>query len=244
MNSAITAGALALVIATRALAYDISPQPAADQELRYERGDAMMVSRAPGSIVRVLPHANGPHGRMMFTVLVYNQSGAPFNFGYDNVAVSNDKGPVRLFTLEDMRREAVKSARWRAAAVALAAGAAGYAAAQQSTYSSYGTVYGPRGTASFTTTGTAYNPALTAIAEGQIANQTQGNMAAIAANLDGYMGTISDHILLITTVDPGTASGGTVFADRPNYSKGEDHTVKIVVRAGPDTHEFSFLVKD
>jgi hypothetical protein len=238
------AGALMLAMTSHAFAYDIVPVPASGQQLRYERGNAMVVSDANGSIVRILPHANGPHGRMIFTVLAFNKSEAPFNFGYDNVGVSNDKGPVRLFTLEDMRREAVKSARWRAAAVALAAGMQSYSAAQASTYSSSGTVYGQRGMATFTTTGTAYNPALTSLAEGQIQNQAAGDMAAISANLDNYMGTISDHILLITTIDPNTAAGGAVFADRPNYAKGEDRTVKVVVRAGQDTHEFAFTVED
>jgi len=182
---------------------------------------------------------------MMFTVLVFNQTSTPFNFGYENVAISNDKGPVRLFTLEDMKREAIKSARWKAAAVAMAAGLQSYSAAQNSTYSSYGTVYGPRGQmATFTSSGSAYNPALNSIAQSQINNQAAGNMAAISAGLDNYMGEISNRVLLISTVDPNTGNGGTVFADRPEYGKNEDRTVKVVVRAGPDTHEFTFLLKD
>jgi hypothetical protein len=69
-------------------------------------------------------------------------------------------------------------------------------------------------------------------------------MQAISSNLDAYVGAISHQILAITTVDPGTASGGAVFADKPKFAKADDHIVKVVVRAGADTHEFSFTVTD
>ncbi len=185
MRFGIVALLCAIAFSSQAAAYQIEPLPATGQELRYERGEAMVVSRASGTTVRVLPHANGPHGRIMFTVLVFNQTTASFNFGYENVAISNDKGPVRLFTLEDMKREALKSARWKAAAVVMAAGLQSYSAAQNTTYSSSGTVYGPRGQmATFNSSGSAYNPALNSIAQSQINNQAAGNMAAISAGLD------------------------------------------------------------
>jgi hypothetical protein len=244
MKSLLLGVALALATASNALAYKITASPTAGQELRYDHGESMVVSRQASSIVRVLPHANGPHGRMIFTVLAYNQGATPFNFGYENVGVSNGKGPVRLFTLEDIRKEAQKAANWQTFAVALAAGAQAYSAAQATTYSSSGSVYGYGGSASYYSSGSSYNPALTSIAESQIQGQAASNLQAISANLDSYMGTIGSRILQITTVDPNTASGGAVFADRPNYAKGEDRTVKVVVTVGGDTHEFFFAVND
>lgn len=244
MKSLVVTAVLALSVASNAHAYKITANPAAGQELRYEHGQAMIVSRQPGAIVRVLPHENGPHGRMVFTVVVFNQGSKAFNISYDDIQITNDLGPVRLFTMDFIKKEAQKAANWQAFAVALAAGAQSYSAAQASSYSSSGSVYGSGGYANYYSSGTSYNPALTSIAESQIQGQASNNIQAIQAGLDTYMGTISNQILEITTIDPNTASGGAVFADRPKFAKVDDHVVKVVVHAGDEAHEFSFTVRD
>jgi hypothetical protein len=245
MKKLMLAVGASLALASSASAYTITAIPLPDQELRYDHGEAMVVSRKEGSVVRALPHANGPHGRMMFTILAYNAGKAPFNLGYENVQVTDAKGPVRLFTLDEIQHEATKSANWRMAGVALLGGLQAFSAAQNNTYSSSGSVFtSGGGSASFTASGSSYNPALNSIAQSQIQAQTAGDLQAISANLDAYMGQITSRILQITTIDPATASGGAVFADRPKFEKGEDRTVKVAVRVGLDEHDFSFTVTE
>jgi hypothetical protein len=245
MKKLIPAVAASLALASSASAYTITAKALPDQELRYDHGQAMLVSRKDGSIVRALPQANGPHGRMMFTILAYNAGRTPFNLGYENVAVTDAKGPVRLFTIDDIQHEATKLANWRRAGVALLGGLQAISAAQQNTYASSGSVLtSDGGSATFSAIGSSYNPALTSIAENQIQTQTAGDLQAISANLDAYMGQIASHILQITTIDPARASGGAVFADRPKFDKGEDRTVKVAVRVGSEEHDFSFTITE
>jgi hypothetical protein len=245
MKKLILAVAALSALASSASAYTITANPLSDQELRYDHGEAMLVSRKDGSVVRALPHANGPHGRMLFTILAYNAGKTPFNLGYENIQVTDAKGPVRLFTLDDIQHEATKSANWRRAVVMMSAGAGILASSLPNTYSSSGSVStSDGGYANFTSSGSSYNPALSSIAASQVAGDAAGGLQAISANLDAYMGTIASRILQITTIDPATASGGAVFADRPKFDKGEDRTVKVAVRVGSDEHDFSFTVTE
>lgn len=180
---------------------------------------------------------------MSLGVVAFNDSKASANLGTENVSVYTASGvPVRVFTYEQLAKEAQTAARWQAFAVALAGAANAYAASQPTTVTSYGTAYGPRGLISYSSSATAYNPANAALANSVNAAQTSRSMGQIGATLDATLRNLGSSILRTTTIEPGNAFGGNVIIDKPKFSKGEAQALRVVVNFDGEVHEFRFSV--
>lgn len=210
--------------------------PVEGQNVVYESGDPVVVGKSDVGIVAVKGLGQNPSNpqdrRAAFGVTFINTSSSPINFGIENIQASDGKGKrLRVYTAEDLEREARAQAIAAAIAVGLNAGAQSFAAAQPSrsyynggyagtsnynvsnrynqpvgTISGYhsGTTYG---------TATTYNPAQAAIANQAI----QANMANQMAGIQGNLGSslaFAQEILQTTTVFPGHMVSGFVIAKR------------------------------
>lgn len=180
---------------------------------------------------------------MALGVVAFNDSSANANLGTENVTVSTISGkPVRVFTHNQLVKEAKSAAAWQAFAVALAGAANTYAASQPTTVNSYGSVYGSGGYANYASTTSVYNPSNAALASSINQAQTNRSLNDISNTLESTLANLGSNILQTTTIEPGNAYGGNVVVDKPSFEKDEAQELKVVVNFNDETHEFRFKV--
>lgn len=239
----LSAAAAALCLAGCATSYGVTPMAAASQDIQYDHGTALVMSKKDHGAVRVAPTATTFQKRIGLGVVAFNDGSQPMNLGVENVHVFTASGtPVQVFTYEQLVREAKTAAAWQTFAVALAAGANAYAAAQPTTYNTYGSAYGNRGYVNYQATTTVYNPTTAAISNQINQAQTERSLGQISATLNSTLSSLGGSILRTTTVRPGEAFGGQVMVDRPKFAKGEDPSIRVVVDFAGEQHEFKFAV--
>ncbi len=233
----------ALSLGACATSYSVTPIAGAAQNLPYDHGAPVVMSKKENGAVRVAPTDTAFQGRMSLGVVAFNDSKVSANLGTENVHVYTAAGvSVPVFTYEQLAREAKTRAAWQTFAVALAAGANAYAASQPTTVNSYGTVYGSRGSVNYASTATVYNPSNAALANSINQAQTSRSMGQISATLDATLAGLGSSILRTTTIEPGNAFGGNVIIGRPKFAKGEEQALRVVVDFDGEEHEFRFSV--
>jgi len=150
------------------------------------------------------------NNRPMFAIAFYNAGPEPVNIGLEDIHVSVNGGPLRVFPVEELERQAKHKAWWSQFAVAMIGGLAAGAAASQRDYS-HGTITGPYGTY---TIHTSYPSLAGALQANQISANTGFSIAAIQYQLDRTIELINDHIVQRTTVDSGSSYGGLIILDK------------------------------
>jgi hypothetical protein len=183
-------------------------------DVRFSRGEALMLSAGHDGAVTLLPSRyNGGSRKTLFTVGGYNRSGKPINFGTDDISVTLEDGsslPVYDF---DAVRHGLKvdADNKRALAVAelavnsyLASRAKGGGFAQAESQAV--DIYGGR---------------LHSIAE-NLARETRG----------------ARTMLQTTTIDPDTYWAGWVVAAQPPLPPGKVQRVIVSIRFAGETHRF------
>jgi hypothetical protein len=177
------------------------------------------------------------HNDSVFAVGVYNAGGEPANFGLENVYASFDGSDVRIFSAQELARQAKSRATWSQIGLALV-GAIGSAAAASQRNSHSGSVSGPGGTYVY---GGSYPSLAGQLQADAIASNAAFGMALIQQRLDATVGAIGDHVIQRTTVDPGFAYGGLVLVDKVDYGKAplEMH---LTVDWNGERYPFSFLL--
>lgn len=236
--------ALALFLSACASTYSLSPQASGSQEVTYDRGMAVLMSRKEHGAVRVAPSATTfGEERPSLVVVAFNDSSGGANLGAENVQVfTASGGSVRVFTYEQLVKEAKNAAAWQAFAVALSGAANAYAASQPSTTYTNGSIYGRGGYTGFGATTTTYNPANAALANSINQARTDRSIAQIGATLDATITDLKDNMLRTTTIAPGEAFGGRVVFAKPKFEKDGARTLRVVVKFNGDEHEFTFAV--
>jgi hypothetical protein len=244
MLKQIMAAVAALSLGACATTYSVTPLASANQNVTYDHGAPVVMSKKENGAVRVAPTSTAFQGRMSLGVVAFNDGKANANLGTENVQVFTAGGvPVRIFTYEQLAREAKTAAAWQAFAVALSGAANAYAASQPTTVNTYGSVYGSRGgSASYAATTTVYNPANAALANSINQAQTSRSISYIGATLDSTLAGLGSSILRTTTIEPGNAFGGNVVIDKPKFAKGEEQALRVVVTFDGEEHEFKFSV--
>jgi len=234
----------ALSLAACATTYSVTPVATSAQNVTYDHGSPMVMSKKENGAVRVAPTSTAFQGRMSLGVVAFNDSKVSANLGTENVRVFTAAGtPVRVFTYEQLAKEAKTAAAWQAFAVALAGAANTYAASQPATVNTYGTAYGSRGgSVTYASTATVYNPANAALANSINQAQTNRSIGQISATLDATLANLGSNILRTTTIEPGNAFGGNVVIDKPKFAKGEEQALRILVTFDGEEHEFKFSV--
>lgn len=232
-----------LGLAGCATTYAVTPVASANQNVEYDRGNALVMSKKGNGAVRVSPVSTTFAKRIGLGVVAFNNGEFPANLGAENVKVFTSSGtPVRVFTYEQLVKEAQTAAAWQAFAVALAAGANAYAAAQPTTANTYGSAYGSGGYVNYQSTTTINSPVNAAIANQINQAQTERSMGQISATLDSTLANLGSEILRTTTIQSGNAFGGQVVIDKPKFAKGEDPALRVVVTFANEEHEFRFAV--
>jgi hypothetical protein len=233
MKSIVTiASAVGLTVSTAAYGaktVELVPVPTADQTVRYEQG----IPTIENVSVRVLPVRELDHGSIQFKVAVFNSGEQPYNFGTENVRVSDNGEAVQVFTREELEHKAKNRAMWSQIGYAMLAGAA--AAAQNNNV--YATTYTPHGV--YHTT--IYRPGLS---DGQLATVAAGG-GAIALSQIGLQKTleqIGNETLQTTTVDPNSGYGGTIVVAKLKHGKPGDK-MTLTVDTGGQTSVFTFTLK-
>ncbi len=193
--------------------------------------------------VRVMPTSTAFEGRLSLGVVAFNDGHAGANLGAENVRVFTANGTsLRVFTYDQLVKEAKTAATWAAVAVALSGAANAYAASQPTTVNTYGSASGNLGYANYASTSTIYNPANAALANSLNQAQTSRSINQIGATLDATLGSLGSSVLRTTTIEPGNAFGGNVIVDKPKFAKGEEATLRVVVTFSGEEHEFRFSV--
>jgi hypothetical protein len=210
-------------------------EPRNGQNIIYSNGQATVCSKRPASFAAVQPLGRDDDGRLAFRVAVYNNGSSPFNFGVENIGLTDaNQKPVHVYTRYEVERHARVKAAWQAAAVALAAAGDAYLAAQPTTTYYSGHFHGQT-VGSFHGVSTTYNPAASVAAQQAVqanallAGQVIGNQ--LSAELAG-----ARAVLGTTTVFPRTWCTGLVLTQKRSQAN-------FVLRAGGDSHLAAFDVQ-
>jgi hypothetical protein len=212
--------------------------PTAGQRVIYANGQATVCSVEKASFVAIQPLGKDGDGRLVYRVAVYNAGRTPFNFGPENIRVTDGTGKsVHLFTRAEVERHARVRATWLAVAAGMNAASQSYAAAQparsyysgtfnaNSNYSTYNQYGRPVGTlngysnGAFSGSASTYDPARAALAQQAIQINTAAQFQSINQQLSAEL-TNASSVLGTTTVFPGRWCTGIILTQRtsqPNF---------------------------
>jgi len=219
--------------------YRITPVDNPPATVRYDRGAPTTSLQQRNGAVQVTPIQYDSDGKMVFAVAAYNSVNRLANFGVENVeARSGDRG-LRIFTVDDLIREARNEAIAASVGMALlgvAAAAASQAAARQTYHSSFHT---PRGAYHYRAT--YYDGAQAAAGTAASIAGASAGIYAIHRSLDAAIEGIGQTVLQTTTVDAGETVAGRVIVQKPRGRKFPQEIV-MVVRWNDEVYPFRFMV--
>lgn len=218
----------------------ISPQTG--QRVFYDHGAAVVVGvKKNGDKAGVAMQGLGEYGsgRIAFGILYHNKTHSPCNFSLENISAENSKGQkLRIYTAEQLEKEARTRAAIAAACIALGQGAQSYAAAQPTYTSASGNYNGstPYGnySGSYYGSSTTYNPAQQVAANQAIQANTANQLSSVANGLNQTLGSIS-QILSLTTVPPDQYLEGMIIVKKADL-------INFRVSANGEEIPFVFLV--
>lgn len=248
--SAVLLGAFGYVPAAIAADYVLDLTAQTGQPSAYVTGQESIDDPQQDTVVRVLEPRASSEKQGLIAVAVLNRSGAPLNFGPENVTIKLDDGTVvPMLTYDELIHRQKKRETWQRIGLALGAAGRGSQAGQAGysygsgnysgqTYGTYGaTPYSARTTGTVNTT--IYNPAEAAAAQAQTNAQTQRDAATLAENQSAARNQIA-QVMQTTTVGPGQVFSGVAQYDIPKSVRKSKQPVPIIleVRAGNETHVF------
>lgn len=225
---------VAMSLAACATSYTATPVPTAGQTVRYVQGRATTFAQGQNGAVQVTPFGPNDKGRLVFAVAAYNDGSAPVNFGAEDMLLTAEGAPVRIFTHAELERMAKNDATAALVVAALAGGVAAAAAASGPTYRS--TTYTPYGTYSTVATNTAAQ----AVASSVALATTAATMNNIGSNLDNTLINLSETVLQTTTIDPDHSFGGQVISDRVKIEADNPLSTLLTVRFNGEVFDFAF----
>jgi len=150
------------------------------------------------------------NNRPMYAIAFYNGGNEPVNIGLEDIRATKDGQPLRLFSVEELERQAKKKAWWTQFGMAMLGGfGAAAAASQRDHYRS--TISGPYGSY---TVHSSY-PSLAGQLQAQsISMNTAYSIAAVQYQLDRTIELVNTHVVQRTTIDPGSTYGGLIVLDK------------------------------
>lgn len=230
----------------------ITPTPG--QAVIYENGHGIITSKKPKSFVTVCALGADNEGRIVFDLSVANTGKSPVTVGLENVTATTAKGkPLRIYSRDDVERQARTNAAIAAFAVGLNAGAQSYSASQPSTTTYSGSYAGTSnyrvnnryGSQIGSVTGTqygissgsstTYDPARAAVAQQAIQANTVANMGIIQTGLSQRLDG-AQSIFASTTLFPGKQYGGRLLTKRGSE-------IHLQINSGDEVHTADFIVK-
>jgi hypothetical protein len=236
--------ALAGLCAGCVTAETVQFRAAADQRAITRDGNPAIVSTKKNSIVMIRPASRQfqTGGRPVFVLAIFNRTGAPQDFRVANVkvaqVVNGESVPIKVVTYEML----VQEERNRQIAMAIIGGMAvaanSYSASRAGYYNSTSTVYTPRGSFLFNTTG--YSPGLAAAAQANASAQNAAMTAAIIDQGQRNLATLERGVIKDNTLMPGEWIGGQLHLS-PLVSDSAAKNYTITVLVGKERHDISVI---
>lgn len=237
MVVATTAAALA---PTMALAKDpvVQAVQVGFENVRYNKGIPTVDLEQRSGVVQIRPLPMD-HGSFVFAVAVFNDSNVPANMDIGNIAVRVGSDPVGIMNVDRLIKKAENRSRWSQFGMALLGGLASSAAAsERTTY--HGTVSSPYATYHATYSAPSLSGQLRAA---RIEDQTVMRLSGMQAQLDATRDALSDHVIQMTTVDPGRMYAGKVVLEKIK-SKQLPQQLTIMVNWNGEQYPFAFQIAE
>jgi hypothetical protein len=194
--------------------------PTADHGVgvRFSRGNAAMVSNGPSGSIMLLPVRYNSGSKLYFAIAAFNASGRPVNIGTEDVRVYLDDGsPVRIQDFNYLRQESKREAERAMGAAWISAGIEGYLAYQNA----------------------GNHQRRTEIAFRRASGEFYLSTQAIEFHLRRAIADRGRLVLQTTTVDPGTATAGFIYADQLLIPNGSARAILVDVNFGGAPHQFT-----
>lgn len=189
--------------------------------VRFSRGNAAMVSYGPSGSIMLLPVRYNASSKLYFALAAFNTSGRPINIGTEDVRVYLDDGtPLRIQDFHYLRQESRREAERAMAAAWVSAGIEGYLAYQNAND----------------------HPRRTEIAFRRASGELFLSTDAIEFELRRAITERGRLVLQTTTVDPGTGTGGFIFADQALIPGGGARAILVDVNFGGSPHRFTIAL--
>jgi hypothetical protein len=232
-----------LVVLSLAGCSSVQITPQTGQRVFYNHGDAIVVGvKKNGEKAGIVMQGLGDYGggRVAFGILYHNKTKSLCEFSIANIVALNAKGKkLRIYTAEELEREARTRAAIAAACIAMGQGAQSFAAAQPTYTTASGGFngYTPYGnySGSYYGSSTSYNPAQQIAANQAIQANTATQLNSVASGLNQVLGSIS-QVLSRTTVPPNGCVQGMVIVKKSS-------AIYFKVLANGEEVPFEFLVK-
>ncbi|MDP5279938.1 hypothetical protein Q9Q95_13465 [Sphingomonas sp. DG1-23] len=240
MLRATLVAALLCAVPTTAFAGDklvVQPVQVGPEQVRYNRGDAMVTLDTPTGSVQIQP-LPFDHGGMAFGIAVFNAGAGATNFDISNVTITVDGAPVQIYSRHDLEKKAKNRAMWKGILVGLAGGLSAVAAAnQRDTYTA--TTYGRYGTyrTVIDTPSSAGQVQAAAITAG-----TAYGLVTIRNQLDQTLAMLGEQTVQLTTIDPGDSYAGRLVLAKVKFNKKAVPVVRMNVNLGGVDYPFGFRV--
>jgi hypothetical protein len=229
-----------LSVATPALAggpFDIHGLVVGDEGVRYLKGvPTIDLQQQRGAVqLRSLGFYNN---RPMYAIAFYNGGPEPVNIGLEDIHASKDGEPLRVFSVQELERQAKQKAWWTQFGLALVGGLGAAAAASQRDHYR-ASITGPYGTYSVH----ADYPSLAGqLQASSISMNTAYSIAAVQYQLDQTIELINNHVVQRTTVDPGATYGGLIILDKLKTGK-PPFEIHIDVDWNEERYPFAYVMQ-
>lgn len=244
MYKIIAIAAAALSLGGCATQSAVQPVVGASQTLTSQNSTAIVVSKTPHGVVRLAAPSSQVSGRVTLGLVVLNVGDMAANLGTENVQVFTAAGArVRVFTHDELVREAKSAAAWESFTVAQSVSANPFASSPPTAVGTYGSSYNMVGRyTKLADRTTSYSTLDAAPATPISIPQANESLSLINSSLDTRLGAVGSGLLKTTTVGPGNAVGGNIILDMPKFAKGEEQALRVVVSFQGEIHEFKFCI--
>lgn len=224
--------------------------PLPDQEEIFEQGQPWYTSGGD-ALVSVNVAADG-RKHAWLTLVVVNRSERPLTIREEDISVSLQGSPLHVSTYAELMKAEKRKQFWEQFAAGLAAAANSYSAAQQGSYTQYGSFqgnvnsYGAAGgyssaTINGTYSATGVDPAVAQAANAQAQAENQRMMAIVAARQAVRSAALSGELFKSQTIPPGASYAGKIRFDLPRTARATSELL-LAVRGESGLHEFHVFV--
>lgn len=231
--------AFAIVLAlspTIAYAKDKEFAPVAQEgvEIRYMQGiPTATVQNETGGVM--VTQTDPLYGRVRMRVAYTNATGAPVNFGTENITATIDGVPVPIMTADGLQKIAKNKAGWATFAVAMAGGLGAVAANMNAnrTYTTVGRT--PFGVYSSRTT--IHDPTAAALGTAASVGAAAYGVASINNNLEKTLVALNEDVIQTTTLEAGEGYGGMLVLDKFKLNKKAAGRLELLFKHNPNDAE-------
>lgn len=225
----------------------IKANPAAGQQIVYENGKELIVSKKVSAFaVASLTGTIKSNQRPKFIITYFNGASVPLNFSTENISAIFNGDKARIYTFEELVEEIESNRRSQAISAALVGASQIMNASSGTQYhsGSFNTNYYSSGGSGYgygTYSGTTYDPTAAAQAQAVIKSQTMSNINSSNAYAANALNEIDRTILRAHTVMPQQFHGGYIVLQKLQL-QGSENKLNIVISIDNESHVFDYII--